>query len=316
MNDEALQRFSLGGADVDAAKQLYESGYHGADFRIEKSGQSFAYRHTMAGTAEMSFRSSSMGGRVRGRLEASPDYFVTWLHSGGATVTMNRQEATWGSGTPWIFPSNAPFEFETLDFRQSILAFDGAYLERIAVEVEGVVEGPVRFHFATTPSAADLIAWRAVVDEGASLVLRGSPTPLQMAEMSRRTVLAMLAAFPHDRARPTPEVLAPRNARLRAAMEHLQAHADQPVTPADAAEVAGLSPRGLQQAFQRHLGVTPTVYLRQERLERARVDLMASTPHESTVASIAARWGFTHLGRFSIAYRERFGESPRHTLAR
>ncbi|QJU55096.1 helix-turn-helix transcriptional regulator [Herbiconiux sp. KACC 21604] len=316
MSDEVLQRFSLGGSDVDAAKQLYESGYHGADFRIEKTGKEFSYRHAIAGTTEMSFRSSAMGGHVRGRLEASPDYFVTWLHSGGATVATHGQEATWGSGTPWLFPSGAPFEFETVDFRQSILAFDGAYLEGIAAEVEGPMKGPVRFHFATTPSADDLLAWRRVVDEGAALVLGGSPTALQMAEISRRTVLAMLAAFPHDRDRLPPEVLAPRSARLRAAMEFLQAHADRPVTPADAAEAAGLSPRGLQQAFQRHLAVTPTTYLRQVRLERAHDDLLASSPDQVTVGAIAAGWGFTHLGRFSVAYRQRFGESPRHTLAR
>lgn len=31
---------------------------------------------------------------------------------------------------------------------------------------------------------------------------------------------------------------------------------------------------------------------------------------------IAARWGFTHFGRFSKLYRDRFGESPSVTLTR
>ena len=34
------------------------------------------------------------------------------------------------------------------------------------------------------------------------------------------------------------------------------------------------------------------------------------------ITSIATGLGFTHLGRFSIAYREVFGESPSQTLRR
>jgi AraC-like DNA-binding protein len=32
------------------------------------------------------------------------------------------------------------------------------------------------------------------------------------------------------------------------------------------------------------------------------------------VASIAHRWGFTHLSRFAAAYKKRYGESPYLTL--
>ena len=34
----------------------------------------------------------------------------------------------------------------------------------------------------------------------------------------------------------------------------------------------------------------------------------------SSVAAVAARWGFTHLGRFAIEYRRRFGVHPSQTL--
>ena len=35
---------------------------------------------------------------------------------------------------------------------------------------------------------------------------------------------------------------------------------------------------------------------------------------ETTVNAIAARWGFTHRGRFAAAYRNRYGQSPATTL--
>jgi transcriptional regulator GlxA family with amidase domain len=54
-------------------------------------------------------------------------------------------------------------------------------------------------------------------------------------------------------------------------------------------------------------------YVRTARLERARQDLV-SAPPGAQVTDIALRWGFNHVGRFSTAYRKRYGESPLQTL--
>ncbi|WP_363094775.1 helix-turn-helix domain-containing protein, partial [Pseudonocardia sp. 73-21] len=37
-------------------------------------------------------------------------------------------------------------------------------------------------------------------------------------------------------------------------------------------------------------------------------------PARRSVADIASHWGFTHLGRFAAAYRERYGCVPSETL--
>ncbi|GAB2825743.1 AraC family transcriptional regulator [Alpinimonas psychrophila] len=93
---------------------------------------------------------------------------------------------------------------------------------------------------------------------------------------------------------------------------------DQPEHPwrlLDLAEAAGLSVRSLQDGFQRDLGQSPLEFLRSIRLDRARSELFASAPGSQTVATIAFKWGFTHLGRFASMYRLRFFESPSQTLA-
>jgi len=41
---------------------------------------------------------------------------------------------------------------------------------------------------------------------------------------------------------------------------------------------------------------------------------MSARNRSVTVAKIATRFGFTELGRFSVEYREMFGESPSTTL--
>ena len=55
-------------------------------------------------------------------------------------------------------------------------------------------------------------------------------------------------------------------------------------------------------------------YARNLRMQRVREMLENGQAREVTEAAL--RWGFAHAGRFSIAYRRRFGESPSVTLAR
>ena len=55
--------------------------------------------------------------------------------------------------------------------------------------------------------------------------------------------------------------------------------------------------------------------LRDVRLAGAHEELRAADPRDGrTVADIASRWRFTHPGRFSVAYRRRYGCSPSATL--
>jgi transcriptional regulator GlxA family with amidase domain len=57
-------------------------------------------------------------------------------------------------------------------------------------------------------------------------------------------------------------------------------------------------------------------YLREVRLRRAHQTLLESDPSTTTVASVAHRWGFGHLGRFAAAHAGRYRETPVETLRR
>ncbi|MDR0210812.1 MAG: helix-turn-helix domain-containing protein [Pseudomonas putida] len=82
----------------------------------------------------------------------------------------------------------------------------------------------------------------------------------------------------------------------------------------DLAQAAGVSVRHLQQSFMRYADMPPTVWLRNRRLNAARRDLLAADPAQVTVAEVAMRWSFWHLGRFSQSYHGLFGEYPKATL--
>lgn len=80
------------------------------------------------------------------------------------------------------------------------------------------------------------------------------------------------------------------------------------------ASAAGVSLRRLQQLFRAYAGMSPTQWLRLRRLNAVRRDLMRSTAAETTVAEVAMRWSFWHLGRFAQSYYSLFGEHPSTTL--
>ena len=75
-----------------------------------------------------------------------------------------------------------------------------------------------------------------------------------------------------------------------------------------------MSERTLHDAFRRRFGTSPAAHVRALRLQAAREALLGADAELTTVARIAAEHGFAHPGRFAVAYRRRFGESPSATL--
>jgi AraC-like DNA-binding protein len=101
----------------------------------------------------------------------------------------------------------------------------------------------------------------------------------------------------------------------RRAEEYLRAQLAEPVSLRELCAAAGTSERTLHLAFIESFGMSPKQLLKTLRLNRARQALRNPTP-STTVTDVALDWGFFHFGRFSIAYREMFGETPLQTLRR
>jgi len=77
----------------------------------------------------------------------------------------------------------------------------------------------------------------------------------------------------------------------------------------------GVSERTLQYAFRACIGMSPSAYLRQSRLNRAHEVLASSDPQSTTTTGVATRFGFLRLNRFAGDYQRMFGQTPAETLA-
>jgi AraC-like DNA-binding protein len=98
--------------------------------------------------------------------------------------------------------------------------------------------------------------------------------------------------------------------------EVLQANSDQTLYIAELCSAAGVSARTLLACCQEQLGMGPKRYLWLRRMHLARRALRMANPATATVTDIATEHGFWELGRFSVAYRSLFGETPSASLRR
>ena len=98
--------------------------------------------------------------------------------------------------------------------------------------------------------------------------------------------------------------------------ELLEANPDRTLYVAELCGAAGASGRTLRACCQEHLGMSPTRYLWLRRMHLARRALRMADPAAASVTEVATSYGFWELGRFSVAYRSLFGESPSASLRR
>lgn len=108
---------------------------------------------------------------------------------------------------------------------------------------------------------------------------------------------------------------APAAPQIRRARDFIHEHFSEALTLAEIARAAGCGVRSLQTGFRDHYGVSPMQYLARLRLNLAHHQLQAAPPGAG-VSEIAYGLGITHAGRFSVAYRQAFGQSPGETLRR
>ena len=201
--------------------------------------------------------------------------------------------------------------------RQAVI--DLALPGQVAGTEPGRTERPVRFTGYEAFSSSAARTWRRTYAYARDIVddLPGTAGyELVVGNVARLLVATALATFPNNAlADPTIEDRHDGHAAtLHRAVSFIDDNAHRDITIADVAEAAYVTIRAVQHAFQRHMGTTPTAYLRRVRLDHAHRELVAADPAEQTVTGIAYRWGFPSPSRFAVYYRDVYGVPPGHTL--
>lgn len=126
-------------------------------------------------------------------------------------------------------------------------------------------------------------------------------------------VLAAMARVRDDGPQRRPAINAARI--VRQSEDYLEGASGRQVVQIDElCQALTISRRTLYRAFHDVLDVSPKAYLRLKAMSAAREALLAAAERPTTVTQVALDHGFWELGRFSVTYRQMFGESPSQTL--
>lgn len=98
--------------------------------------------------------------------------------------------------------------------------------------------------------------------------------------------------------------------------EYLEDNCDCPLYLPEICAAIGVAERTLRASCEAHIGIGPIRFLALRRMHLAQRALSRADPSSATVTRIATDYGFWELGRFSVAYRVLFGETPSETLRR
>ena len=96
---------------------------------------------------------------------------------------------------------------------------------------------------------------------------------------------------------------------LISACGYIEINLHRKITMLELKQHTKCSERSLQLIFKKHLNKSPFEYIEEQRLLRA-YELIKQHKQSKRTTDIAREVGFTHLGRFSLNFKKRFGIHP------
>ena len=318
-----IERAGLVSRDMDAIVTMVREQY--ADHRPQ-------FRYTDPARARAGLRTAMAGPLATGRMcWQGVEYRVTDAHADGrllgvvaaggtGKVSLGRDELHFTRGDVFLDPPFQHYSAVLRDCEFAGVQIPWSVAAEVAAEHTGLPTASLRFESMSPVSGQAAVRWSQTVTFCSQQLLNTDATeasPILVHELTRMTAAVLLGAFPNtimtSAYLPGPGWV-PSSAARHAA-EFIETHASQPLTLSQIATASGVTARALQYAFRRHYGTTPTGYLRRVRLERAHQELQATDPGSGlTVKAVALRWGWASHSRFTVAYHERFGVLPSHTL--
>ena len=144
---------------------------------------------------------------------------------------------------------------------------------------------------------------------------RQSPSQRGVSDPGEEIFALLVDAYLHAEPQRSPGLRRrPPERIVRAAEERYFAADGASISLADLCAAAAVSQRSLYRAFHQVCGETPLAYFHKRSLMKARAMLLHAYPERGAVKAAAIDTGLTELGRFSVQYRQLFGESPSATL--
>ena len=308
------RHLSLTTSDPEAGIEVLERVYAIRQIEIDRTTP-FRMAQVVHGVEGLHLEQARLQGAPTGALvDATGIVRIGQVYDGGLALTDHTH--TRPGRAPFLFPVR-PYACRWDDLGLLSLSLDFTAVQDHARSLLGREEFELRFHVGAPVGApmAQYLARLITALGRDQLDSDAMSHPLIRQEAFRSAATAVLHTFPStfldQPSQPADAERLPGG--VCRAVAHMEEHLSDPLTLADLAAAASMSPRGLQAAFARHLETTPMGHLRSLRLAAAHAELVEADPAAGdTVAAVAARWGFPHPGRFAADYRAAYGGAPQN----
>lgn len=304
------------GDDFDQAHIVFTEAFNLSAASFTPTEKQFYWRLSILGDPTMTLRRSAIMARVESIGPPSSEIVIFASRGGVSFDGAGRNMRTMPQRIPYVMMNG--YSTATITGQDSdgeLVHIDKELVHLVAQELPDSLFG--FFPLTSTPATEHTLRlWQRTVSLVTTVMLQEDADPPTMLgrEMSRLIAVAMLNCFPYHAARRSGPSIGIEPRSVRRAREFINTNAHLPIGPAEIAEAAGLSIRSLQHAFRRYHDTTPSALLRSIRLDRVHAALHDSDSRVDPVSAVARHWGFVHLGRFSAAYQQRFGELPSQTI--
>lgn len=285
-------------------------GSHG--LRLSNQGSSSAsLSHRKAGSLDLC--RLSYGAQARVVSDGLPDlYHAQFILRGHCHYAGTRDNLSLPAGHVLLINPDEPIDLTySEDCEKFIVKIPSTMFNEACIENRWFApQGKIKFQqvpykFEELDSLIHLLS--LLCDEAES----GIATPQMLQHYSRVVTSKLMTMLKHNVSLETPTLQSVSFERL---VQYIDDNIKNDITAEDLAQYAHLSLRSLYMLFEKNAKTTPKCYIRRKKLERVYNTLMNPAMQVANVTAVALDYGFTHLGRFSEAYKATFGCLPSESL--
>ncbi|OAP39908.1 AraC family transcriptional regulator [Sinorhizobium glycinis] len=286
--------------------------------RVQKPlNTALSYRYEFIAAGRVAFsRATSQGSLSIGQKGEVPKLLVLLPLHGAARVRIGRDDSLISiPGKAAILDGNRLSELQIEEARShlSFVIDQGEIFRHLSAALERPVHGSIDFtpELDLTTGAGEILfklsqIMATCLGDNAEI----QELPSTLSHLSEGIVNLLVDTVPHRfSAALTEGEWLPSPRHVKRAVDFMHANLSAPISMTDIAEAAGIGVRSLQEGFKRFKGASPISYLAQLRMEAAHRDLL-NADQRLSVAEIARKWGFRHMGRFANDYRKSYGCPP------
>ena len=211
------------------------------------------------------------------------------------------------------------FEIEIeRDCVQSFISISKPLLENTLSDlIQRPLDAPIEFNHIMSVQNERVNAWWNLLEYFGSYGRRDMNSECLMNEIKhdfeKILVKSLLLSQPHNYS----QLLADNHHNnpefLQRALQYIHNNIQYNISSEDLERISGVSKQKLSKAFRDRMKVSFNSYIRHYRLKCIYQELSLAQDKKN-ITSIAMKWGVNHLGRFSIEYKQQFGESPSDTI--